>query len=218
MNQKNLLKVAHDDKIGYYITGSLTPGNDYCCKCPLCGETITFAAIETGEQKFAAIECQSDGCKAKVRYMAPKPADNDKGDSNEDKEDEIGAQEGDTTPWPPRKEKDLRAGVITWGPWFWPRRHSFALPHGRTVIGRKMPDSTCNLQIADPYVSTQSAVIEVKKTEKGNAFELEVLNVSNDVLVNGQKCPTGTRKWLHEGDIITIGKTKLRFKLVKPSK
>lgn len=206
MNSKTLLQVEHHDKIGHFISGKLTPGNVYSCKCPQCGEIITFTAIETEEKKFAIVECQSEGCKAMVRYLAPVDPAN------------TLAQVDPTKRWRPDEDRDFRPGVITWGPWFWPKRYSFALPHGRTVIGRKMPDSSCNLQIADPYVSTQSAVIEVEKTENGNRFELEVLNVSNDVLVNGQKCPIGTRRWLHEGDIITIGKTKLRFKLVKPSK
>lgn len=204
MNPTNLLQVANHPKLGNYIAGSLEPGNVYNCKCPQCGKTITFTAIETDKEHFAVAGCQNEGCTAKVRYLAPKV---------EEKVDP-------TKRW--RQDSDdnnkIGAGVITWGPWFWRTRNKFELPLGRTMIGRKMPDSTCNLQIADPYVSAQSAVIEVVKKDNGNAFELEVLNASNDVLVNGTKCPVGTRKWLGDGDIITIGKTKLRLKLVKSSK
>lgn len=208
MSSTNFLQTDTHPKLGIYISKPLTAGNTYSCKCPKCGEVITFTTSESDE-KGIVVKCQSEGCGTKVRYWAKVVKPTKPSEPTPEEEDQK----------PPtevvRPQKGIRTGVLTWGPWYWRKRNSYELPGGRTTIGRKCADSTCDIQLADPYVSKESVVINVEETHLGSFFGLEVLQVTNDVLLNGSTCPVGSRKKLEEGAIIKIGKTTLRFNLKK---
>lgn len=109
------------------------------------------------------------------------------------------------------RSKGFRKGVITWGRW--PLSHSYPLPIGTTLIGRKSKGSPANIQIRDSYMSENSVTIDVQLTERGYTFNLTVKRAANPVYVGARQCPIGSRVPLDNGDIIKMGNTTLRFKL-----
>lgn len=111
----------------------------------------------------------------------------------------------------PKRRIEYRNGVITWGRW--PFSHSYPLPVGTTLIGRKSKDSPANIQVRDSYMSENSVTIDVLFTERGYTFNLTVKRAANPVYVGARQCPIGSRVPLDDGDIIKMGNTTLRFKL-----
>lgn len=82
----------------------------------------------------------------------------------------------------------------------------------KNLIGRADKDSPSDIMLKDDTVSRQSAEIEVKIGEKGGFyFHFRVRNAKNPVLVNNRRVEPGEEILLNYGDIITMGKTRLRF-------
>ena len=83
---------------------------------------------------------------------------------------------------------------------------------GVNVIGRADKDNPSDIGLDDDYVSRRSVEIEVEVGERGGFFfHFRVLKSTNPVLVNSQRVEPGCEILLNYGDIITMGRTKLRF-------
>lgn len=220
--------ITRHPKFEHYIPNNLKPGTSYYCKCPECGKILVFTPQlkEKGVEPFGHVFCnQSEECKAKktcISYpfkldkpIKKDPAEKGPLDSNdkEEKQDNNSAQgsnESHITVSVDRS-KGFRKGVITWGRW--PLSHSYPLPIGTTLIGRKSKGSPANIQIRDSYMSENSVTIDVQLTERGYTFNLTVKRAANPVYVGTRQCPIGSRVPLDDGDIIKMGNSTLRFKL-----
>ena len=83
------------------------------------------------------------------------------------------------------------------------------LPVGETIIGRT-PE--CRVQIIGPSVSRRHARI----TLSNGQYFVEDLGSTNGTFINrGKRLPPGQRQALCDGDEIIVGKTFLRFHIVK---
>ncbi len=84
---------------------------------------------------------------------------------------------------------------------------SLAFESDEILIGR---GPECRVQlIADRYVSGKHARV----TAAMGIFAIEDLGSTNGTLLNGRKLEPRVPAQLHDGDVITIGQTELRFEL-----
>lgn len=88
----------------------------------------------------------------------------------------------------------------------------YPLRDGVTIVGRYDDNSQSDISIkGDSFISRRSVEIETRMSEGGYSFKLTVRNATNPVLYNGSALKPGDSVYLNFGDIITLGKTKLRF-------
>jgi hypothetical protein len=91
-------------------------------------------------------------------------------------------------------------------------KKDFPLRIGTNIIGRADKSEPSDIQLNDETVSRRSVEIEVKVSERGGFFfHFRVLKSTNPVLVNSQRINPGNESLLNYGDIITMGRTQLRF-------
>ncbi len=91
-------------------------------------------------------------------------------------------------------------------------KKDFPLRVGTNIIGRADKDSPSDIQLNDAYASRRSVEIEVKVGERGGFFFVfKLRNATNPVLINNLRIEPGSEILLNYGDIITMGRTKLRF-------
>ena len=94
--------------------------------------------------------------------------------------------------------------------WWIPKE--FALRNGINVIGRADKNYTPDIVIGgDNSISRRALVIDVIKRDIGYFFELNVLKNTNEVLHNNVIISEGEKVSLNYGDIIVVGRTKLKF-------
>ena len=89
---------------------------------------------------------------------------------------------------------------------------NYPLKEGSYTVGRYDEAAMSDISIKhDNSISRRSLRIDVEKTKKGMNFKMTVLKATNPVLLNGSKLSIGESVSLNFGDLILIGKTKLRF-------
>lgn len=216
--------IIRHPEFDHFIPNNLKPGTAYYCKCPECGKVIVFTPQINGKgETFGQVFCnKSEECKTKktsivypLKLEKPTKKNTAKKDSLDcnDKEDKKPTDDSKKSPDTIHVDTSngYRKGIITWGRW--PFSHSYTLPVGTTLIGRKTKDSTANVQIRDNYMSENSVTIDVQLIERGYTFDLTVKRAANPVYVGARQCPIGSRVPLDDGDIIKMGNTTLRFKL-----
>lgn len=81
----------------------------------------------------------------------------------------------------------------------------FKLYEGRNMIGR---DASCNITIADGMVSGEHAILLFR----AGKFSITDRQSSHGTFVNGEDIDLEPR-YIQDGDIITVGKTRLKFKV-----
>ncbi len=88
----------------------------------------------------------------------------------------------------------------------------YQLSEGRTIIGREDAEEPSDISLSgDETISRRSISVDIVADEFGFDYIMKVLNASNPVLVNGKQVYIGEKVYLDFGDIITIGKTNLKF-------
>ena len=88
----------------------------------------------------------------------------------------------------------------------------YQLSEGRTIIGREDDEEPSDISLSgDDTISRRSISIDIVADEFGFDYIMKVLNASNPVSVNGKQIYIGEKVYLDFGDIITIGKTNLKF-------
>ncbi|MCM1021940.1 MAG: FHA domain-containing protein [Muribaculum sp.] len=165
--------------------GEFKVGQRYEFKCPHCKkQPIGYTPKEAGEKKFACPNCKGPiivEATSKTRIMVPDSL--------------VCLMRGKLT--------QLRRA------WF---NKSFPLKAGINTIGRADPTVPSDISIeGDPTISRRCIEIGVSTTGAGNVFKLRVLHSTNPVLVNSERLNDGDSIQLNFGDIILLGKTKLRF-------
>lgn len=80
----------------------------------------------------------------------------------------------------------------------------FKLYEGRNTIGR---DASCNITISDGMVSAEHAIL----LYRAGKFSITDRQSSHGTFVNGEDIDLEPR-YIQDGDIITVGKTRLKFK------
>lgn len=93
------------------------------------------------------------------------------------------------------------------------RREKYPINKGKVIIGRYDEASPVDIPImGDDTISRRSISICAEKMSGGVfGFKLKVLHTTNPIKVNGQLCHQGFELYLRNGDIIGLGKTKLKF-------
>lgn len=224
MKPIHIRTITKHPKFEHFIPNNLKPGTSYYCKCPECGKIIVFTPQikEKGITPFGHVFCnQSEECKTKKTcicypFKLEKPtkkglAEEEPISSNEKEDKKPTKDNKSPITIHVDRIKVFRKGIITWGRW--PLSHSYSLPIGTTLIGRKSKGSPANVQIRDSYMSENSVTIDVLLTERGYTFNLTIKRAANPVYVGARQCPIGSRVPLDDGDIIKMGNTTLRFKL-----
>ena len=88
----------------------------------------------------------------------------------------------------------------------------FPLQDGKNVIGRYDEVEKSDIAIRnDSSISRRSVEIEVKRTDRGYSFKLNVLKATNPVLHNNNPLLEGESVSLNFGDGIIMGQTRFRF-------
>lgn len=88
----------------------------------------------------------------------------------------------------------------------------YPLGNGLTTIGRYDDDRPSDISLkGDSFISRRSIEIDTRMSESGYTFKLTVMNATNAVLLNGAAMKPGDSVFLNFGDIITLGKTRIRF-------
>jgi hypothetical protein len=88
-----------------------------------------------------------------------------------------------------------------------PGGDTVTLEHGEVVIGRA---SRCSVVITDdPYVSSEHARIHCLM----GIFTVQDLGSTNGSKLNGERLAEGESVKLQDGDVLTVGKTDLRFEI-----
>lgn len=83
------------------------------------------------------------------------------------------------------------------------KKRAFSISR-KITIGR---DASNDIVLADdPLVSRRHAAFE---RESDGVYYIYDANSRNGTYVNGQPLPMGTKASLHEGDVITVGKTNI---------
>ncbi len=167
------------------LEGEFKVGQRYEFKCPHCKkQPIGYTPQEAGEKAFPCPYCKGRiviGAKSKTRIMTP--------------DESVCLIRGKLT--------KLRRG------WF---NASYPLKSGTTTVGRTDLSVPSDISLdGDPTISRRSIEIDVTTTESGNKFKLRVLRTTNPVLVNSERLNEGESIQLNFGDIILLGKTRLRF-------
>jgi len=85
-------------------------------------------------------------------------------------------------------------------------RSKHELREGVYIVGRA---PTVDIVIVDPYVSRRHAKIYF---EDGKWW-IEDLGSTNGTLLNNDYIPKGEKRELHDGDVITLGQTRLKVVL-----
>lgn len=165
--------------------GEFKVGQRYEFKCPHCKkQPIGYTPQESGEKAFSCPYCKGRiivDAKSKTRIMAP--------------DESVCLIRGKLT--------KLRRG------WF---NTSYPLKNGTTTVGRTSSQVPSDIELdGDPTISRRSIEIDVTTTPEGNRFKLRVLHSTNPVLVNSERLNDGESIQLNFGDIILLGKTRLRF-------
>ena len=165
--------------------GEFKIGQRYEFKCPHCKkQPIGITPQEPGEKQFACPYCKGRikiNVESKTRIMTP--------------DESVTLMRGKLT--------RLRRG------WF---NTSYPLKAGTNTIGRKDSSVPSDIELeGDSTISRRSLEIAVSTTGAGNIFKLRVLHSTNPVLVNSERLNDGDTIQLNFGDIILLGKTKLRF-------
>ena len=165
--------------------GEFKVGQRYEFKCPHCKkQPIGYTPQESGEKAFPCPYCKGRivvEAKSKTRIMSP--------------DESVCLIRGKLT--------KLRRG------WF---NSSYPLKSGTTTVGRTDSSVPSDISLdGDATISRRSIEIDVTTTEAGNRFKLRVLRTTNPVLVNSERLNEGESIQLNFGDIILLGKTRLRF-------
>lgn len=88
----------------------------------------------------------------------------------------------------------------------------YPLKEGQNIVGRFDESAMSDISIKnDPSMSRRSIDVNMKKTEKGYEFKLNVLKSTNPVLHNNSPLKTEDKVSLNFGDTIVLGKTKFRL-------
>lgn len=91
-------------------------------------------------------------------------------------------------------------------------RKTYNLHIGTNTIGRYDSELPCDIEIKnDSFMSRRSVSIEVRQTEKGYTFKMNVLNASNPVYHNNKPLVVGESPYLNYGDSIKLGNTTFYF-------
>lgn len=91
-------------------------------------------------------------------------------------------------------------------------RKTYNLHIGTNTIGRYDPELPCDIEIKnDSFMSRRSVSIEVRQTENGYTFKMNVLNASNPVYHNNKPLVVGEIPYLNYGDSIKLGNTTFYF-------
>lgn len=151
--------------------------------CPHCNQQTRIEAAETAGMKI--VKCQI--CKGPIEIEFLKPT--------------FGV---DKVKFPYRGKLQISKSIFF--------KKDIPLRVGVNVIGRTDKQTPSDIQLDDQYVSRRSVEIEVEVGEKGGFFfRFRVVKSTNPVLVNSHRIEPGSEILLNYGDIITLGRTKLRF-------
>lgn len=86
------------------------------------------------------------------------------------------------------------------------------LTSGTYVLGRLSSDSPADLKIApDPYMSRQHAMLKVDVAPGRERYLIKSLKDENLVYVNQIPIPIGKMASLKNGDVLTMGRTQVKF-------
>ena len=169
---------------GYLLNVRPKIGKTYYVECAKCNNHVD---IKPSKKEVETVFCSE--CGAKISFVGI---------------------DGGTIGLEPTRENNNRAR-LEWGSWF--RKKTYTFREGENTIGRKHPDVKTDVQLKDPYASTESVVIKVTKKDNGYNYDLVVKNATNPVLLNGREKPIGSITPLTDGDTIKLGNTTLRFKI-----
>lgn len=88
----------------------------------------------------------------------------------------------------------------------------YKLSEGQTIVGREDDEEPSDISITgDDTISRRSIAINIVADDYGFDYVLKVLNAANPVRVNGKQIRVGEKTYLDLGDVITIGRTNLKF-------
>lgn len=87
------------------------------------------------------------------------------------------------------------------------------LKEGTNIIGRDAQSGTADIKVTkDPYMSRQHARIDVIDSgTQGMEYRLYEINSTNVIKLNGREISRGDIILLHFGDVMTMGKSDIRF-------
>ena len=192
----------------YCIKEHAIPNRHYSIACPKCGKPIVFLADSSKAMLVKHEECK---VRIKVRIIQTTSTTNE-----EDDKKDLGSTPVDEgyTPKIHLKQRKPSNGKLVW--WGLLRRKKYVLCEGDNYVGRRDKTLPSDLSLNDDYASVRSLCISVKSSEQdGCSFHLSVQKATNPVLVAGKEYSEGQGVDLNNGDIITMGNTKLTFKLTK---
>lgn len=206
MSNKKEIGPVVKTKQGIYVINALVEmGTAYFVKCPVCGKDIDVFDTEAGRHD---INCD---CGAAFVFVAKKSTFPK--ESPKEKMEKEDREEKEKKHLPTHKigklSKNRRKGSFKWGTW--PFKHKYMLSDGCNTIGRFDEDYPSDIQLKDSYVSRRSVEVEVNDLGAGYTFLLSVKKATNQVYVNGREHGEGTSVYLNDGDVVTLGTTKLRF-------
>ena len=184
-------------------------------QCPKCGVVLEVKNSKNEEVK--QITCPKCGCSLQVKfdpqqepiealtYYAPKNTANDNG-ATQLAGSAYGATQLVSSPVPKKMQsvKLMYDGV------------SYELEEGQNIVGRKGNTSKATIQIAtdDHYMSRQHCAINVTTLPDGTIKAvLSNYQNKNCTMVEDQEIETGDVVRLSDGNQITMGHTKVIFKV-----
>lgn len=168
------------------IDGEFTVGNKYEVTCPHCKNIkLGYTPPKEGVTGFRCPKC-----KGMIAVEAKQPAKPTKAVDNDN---DINMIRG-------RIKVQKLLGK------------KYPLRDGVTTIGRYDDERPSDISLkGDSFISRRSVEIDTRMGENGYTFKLNVINATNAVLLNGSALKPGDSVYLNFGDIITLGKTRLRF-------
>lgn len=165
------------------------PCKTYAIECPHCGlKGIKYVPAKAGKQ---LLECPK--CHGKMSLVVTSPTEI------------VGGVQVDA---PPMEFNSGRLVLLHRG---LRKNEFFPLRNGEQLIGRRSAEAPSDVSLDDPTVSRQSVVLDVSFSENGYKFCVTVRKATNPVLLNGKEIRPGFGEYLNFGDILTLGKSRLRL-------
>ncbi len=168
-------------------------------KCPSCGVVLEVRNSQNEEVKI--INCPQCGMGLRVRFQQ-------QGKEMMDADTFIpGYGDGNDTEIAGLANKADKVFIVCEG-----RRYE--LQEGINIVGRKSNQSSADVQleVTDRYISRQNAIVKVKKTDGHLLVTIANYKNPNPIKIRSLTLLNNDEVMLENGDIITMGLTKMTLK------